>query len=166
MASVSPSSPEESPPSSRTQSPPSSSTDTESASPSSSPETSSGSSSLLPELEALKDPRELSLEEGLPDNAAILRACRLRRKQNHVRVLNDTELAKAVADEVVTLWASVASQFSGTRLQAPHNIMHKVKNLMSRFKFAYNDCNTKISEKQQKILARDAPKLFDIRSCR
>ena len=80
--------------------------------------------------------------------------------------MTDFALAKTVAEAIVALWTSVAKQFSGTRLMDPHNIAGKVQNLMRRYKFAVNDCNTRISSKQQRILARDVPKFFDIRSCR
>ena len=108
----------------------------------------------------------MTLEQGLPDNAAILRYCRLLRKQNNAGKMSDFLLAKSVADTLVAAWTSVAKQFSGNRLMAPHNIVMKVKNLITRYKFAFNDGGTRISAKQQKLLAQDAPKLFDIRSCR
>ena len=176
--SLSPSSSEvgtESPPSSkrpRLQSPSSSASGTESSPTSSSPETSSASGSscaspsLLPELNALREPLELTLEQGLPDNAAILRYCRLLRKHNNAGKMSDILLAKSVADTLVAAWTSVAKQFSGNRLMAPHNITMKVKNLITRYKFAFNDCGTRIPTKQQNLLAQDAPRLFDIRSCR
>ena len=80
--------------------------------------------------------------------------------------MSDSLLAKSVAETLVAAWTSVAKQFSGDRLMAPHNIVSKVKNLMTRFKFVFNDCGTRIPAKQQKLLALDAPKFFDIRSCR
>ena len=80
--------------------------------------------------------------------------------------MTDSELAKSVADRVIAQWSSVCSQLAGSKLMETHNIQNKVRNLMTRYKFAYNDSNTKIATKQQTILARDAPKFFDIRSCR
>ena len=176
MASVSPSSPQESSSEHETESPPPSSPSTELLLSSSSPDHSPSSSSshspgstrppLLPELKALREPGELSLDNGLPDNASILRYCRLIRRENHVGKMSDFLLAKKVAEDLMVLWASVASQFSGSRLMEPHNIQKKVKNLMVRYKFAITDTNTRIAAKQQKQLSKDVPNLFDIRSCR
>ena len=167
MASRFPSSPQECSPEPGTESPPGSSSQETEPEPSDSPEASSSPSApLLPELKALQDPAELSLTNGLPDNAAILRYCRLLRRENKPGKMSDFVLAKKVAEDLVVLWASVASQFSGTRLMTPYNIQMKVKNIMARYKFAFNETGTRISAKQQKTLAGDAPKLFDIRSCR
>ena len=168
MATRFPSSPQECCSEPVTESPPNSSSQETEPEPSDSPETSSSTPSapLLPELKALQDPAELSLTNGLPDYATVLRYCRLLRKENKPGKMSDFALAKKAAEDLVVLWASVASQFSGTRLMELHNIQNKVKNIMARYKFAFNETGTRISAKQQTTLARDAPKLFDIRSCR
>ena len=180
MASVSPSSPQESSSERETESPPPSSSTEQLLSSSSTEHSPSSSSSqspvasspesapppLLPELKALREPGELSLDKGLPDNASILRYCRLIRRENHVGKMSDFLLSKKVAEDLMVLWGSVVSQFSGSRLMEPHNIQKKVKNLMVRYKFAFTGTTSRIATKQQKALSRDAPNLFDIRSCR